>query len=302
MTSATGSPNISLENETPAPMCQRSDKIHVMIRIDNISPAVQRCHMEALINKAIHHFKDINNADAKKDEGAASVTNYYIRMPQPVLWLTFPVGRMEVMMRTLEDTVSVYAMLNGCILDGSRLKLSLVRVDPERTDADIARDEAQRKADVICGVSAVGRRAPPENTSIMGKPKRKYDDRFRAPKRERSIDTHNSRRDYRYTPPPRRGAAGLRSESTVSSSSRRRCDRRASSEESYGRHRRSISSYSSQESRSYTRSLSPTPTASSDSRGRHYQSDSSYYSGESSSRSASKSDRSRSVRRSKSDD
>lgn len=64
-------------------------------------------------------------------------------MPAPLMWMRCPGGRVEVVGETEEDTLGVYATLHGAIIDGNRINVSFVKIDPSLPPAPCGDTAAQ---------------------------------------------------------------------------------------------------------------------------------------------------------------
>jgi hypothetical protein len=96
----------------PGPHASTSDNIEenrLVMRIENISSSATKEHILSLV------------------EGFAVVEK--IVMPDPVMWMTIPLGRVEVVFASDNDAANVYARLQGAMVDGAKINLSFVRVE-----------------------------------------------------------------------------------------------------------------------------------------------------------------------------
>eukprot|EP00744_Colponema_vietnamica_P015418 GILI01021607.1.p1 GENE.GILI01021607.1~~GILI01021607.1.p1 ORF type:complete len:216 (+),score=16.52 GILI01021607.1:1-648(+) len=82
------------------------------LRLDNISASCTTEHLRNLISQ----FGAIKSMET----------------PLPALWMSFPVGRCEVVMEEESKAIEAFANLDGCTLDGSRMRARLVRIDPSK--------------------------------------------------------------------------------------------------------------------------------------------------------------------------
>lgn len=82
------------------------------LRLENLSASCTIGHLKALVGS----FGSIKSMET----------------PLPALWMPFPVGRCEIQMESEEETINAFAHLDGCNLDGSRIRARLVRIDPTK--------------------------------------------------------------------------------------------------------------------------------------------------------------------------
>ena len=80
-------------------------------------------HQHQQQNNNIHTTTTTNDDDGDATEMGA----YSIRFPTPRLWMTFPLGRAEVQLQSVEALYIVYGGLNVTYLDGNKLTAHIVR-------------------------------------------------------------------------------------------------------------------------------------------------------------------------------
>lgn len=143
----------------------------LVMRIENISSSVTKEHIEALMQPI---------AVVEK-----------IVMPDPVLWMTIPLGRVEVLFASDSDAANVYSRLQGAMIDGSKITISFVRVT---------------------------KRAPEKRRRTPTPPRRALSRTRNAPRRRSSSERRYSSK--RHQSPPARRSAPQRSRSRSPGSSR----------------------------------------------------------------------------------
>lgn len=52
-----------------------------------------------------------------------------IIMPDPIMWMVIPLGRVEVIFASESDAAKVYSHLQGAVIDGSKINIQFVRVE-----------------------------------------------------------------------------------------------------------------------------------------------------------------------------
>lgn len=170
-----------------------------------------------------------------------------IKLSTPTLWLSCPRGRAEVVGETDEDTMKVFAQLNGSQVDGAAIAVTLVKIDhslppvaaPLPPPAPPSPGTAKPPQRVVASMSA------PSSSAVPARPM------------QRGVGMANRGRGP--VLPPRHGILGTTPIDTPSSRperSTRRRSRSRSEEDRSGRlrrHRRHSRSRSRSRSRSYRR-------------------------------------------------
>ncbi|CCW70201.1 unnamed protein product [Phytomonas sp. Hart1] len=89
--------------------------IELVSRISNLSPNVTEDHLRELLSMG--------------SLGERAVKIKKILLPRPVGWQACPSGRAEVVGATETDTIKVYGLLHGAVVDGSRVNVSFAKIN-----------------------------------------------------------------------------------------------------------------------------------------------------------------------------
>ncbi|CUG93963.1 Hypothetical protein, putative [Bodo saltans] len=186
----------------PETMSDHIDENRLVMRIENLSSSVTKEHILTLI------------------ESFAVVEK--IIMPDPVMWMTVPIGRVEVVFASDNDAANVYAHLQGAMVDGAKMNISFVRVEkriPEKRRRSPtprkSRDVPRRRSSSERRYSSRRGRQSPQKKNRSPTPRKSRD----VPRRRSSSERRYSSRRGRQSPPARRGRTSRsRSPSSRSSS------------------------------------------------------------------------------------
>lgn len=146
----------------------------LVLRLENVSPNVTESHLRELFEPFSRVAK--------------------VLMPEAVLWMTVPIGRVEMTFETESDAVNAFAHLNGVVIDGSKVEMHFVRIKLERPKSPRRRrsDSRDRRR----------RRSPPP----------------RKRSRDKKNDRQSSRERRRRSPSPRSPSSRSRSSRSASGS------------------------------------------------------------------------------------
>ncbi|EAN86754.1 hypothetical protein TcCL_NonESM00797 [Trypanosoma cruzi] len=207
--------------------------VDVVARLSNLPTSVTEAHIRELI------------------EPFAKVRR--VTMPTPVLWLSCPTGRAEVVGDTLEDTKLVYVHLHGTVIDGNRINVSFAKI------GDAPRNDNNHSNKVVDRVPR-----PVDRWDRARRPRSDTDDGWRQGesarlshrRRHYEDDRHSRRQDRRRS--PRRHPSSSASRSSSPSRRHRRYSHSSysSSSPSVSPRRRHSSSLSQRRRRKRRRSSS----------------------------------------------
>lgn len=82
----------------------------LVMRIENLSSSVTEEHIQELLEPF--------------QEGVSKII-----MPQAVMWMRTPLGRVEVSFNRETEAIQAYARLQGAVIDGSKITISFVRIE-----------------------------------------------------------------------------------------------------------------------------------------------------------------------------
>ncbi|KAF8278781.1 hypothetical protein TcG_03928 [Trypanosoma cruzi] len=186
--------NIAINAWTIGTIPAKNMAVDVVARLSNLPTSVTEAHIRELI------------------EPFAKVRR--VTMPTPVLWLSCPTGRAEVVGDTLEDTKLVYVHLHGTVIDGNRINVSFAKI------SDAPRNDNNNSNKVVDRVPR-----PVDRWDRARRPRSDTDDGWRqrenarlSHRRRHYGDDRNSRRQDRRRSPRRHPSS---SASRSSSPSRR---------------------------------------------------------------------------------
>ncbi|EKF38716.1 hypothetical protein MOQ_001073 [Trypanosoma cruzi marinkellei] len=172
--------------------------VDVVARLSNLPTSVTEAHVRELI------------------EPFAKVRR--VTMPTPVLWLSCPTGRAEVVGDTLEDTKLVYVHLHGTVIDGNRINVSFAKIgDAPRHDNNYSNKVVERAT------------RPVDRWDRARRPRTDSDDGWRQKesarpghrRRHYEEDHHSRRQDRRRSPRRHPSRSASRSSSSPSRRHRR---------------------------------------------------------------------------------